>query len=119
MSQTNELQGIRPPKGKCFSGSNVIDLLSRWKYDRCLAAVATVLGFPLDMLLVSVFIASLQRALVVPRYRAAYSWAGRRNRPGIDPVAGGTTANRKFESWGGARKGELSRAGFCISRGRD
>lgn len=48
MSQANELQGIRPSKGKCFSGSNVIDLLSRWKYDRCLAAVATVLGFPSD-----------------------------------------------------------------------
>ena len=48
--------------------------------DLCLAAMALVLGFVLDVSLVSVFKANLQRALVVPRYRAVYLRSGRRNR---------------------------------------
>jgi hypothetical protein len=48
--------------------------------DLCLAAMALVLGFVLDVSLVSVFKANLQRALAVPRYRAVYLRSGRRNR---------------------------------------
>jgi hypothetical protein len=80
MYQANEIQGLRPSKGKCFSASNMRHLLSRSKFDRCLTVLATVLGFPLDMLLVSVFIANVQRALLVPRKRTAYSSPGRRFR---------------------------------------
>jgi hypothetical protein len=80
MYQANEMQGLRPSKGKCFSGSGMTDLLSRCKFERCLAVLATVLGFPLNMLLVSVFIANVQRALLVPRKRTVYSSPGRRFR---------------------------------------
>jgi hypothetical protein len=80
MNQANEAQGLRPSKGKYLSGSITTHLFSRFKFDRCLAALATVLGFPLDLMLINVLMANLQRALVVPRYRAVNSRARGRNR---------------------------------------
>ena len=52
----------------------------RSTFDLCLAAMAMVLGFALDVSLVSVLKANLQRTLAVPRYRAVYLRSGRRNR---------------------------------------
>lgn len=52
----------------------------RTTFDLCLAALTTLLGFALDVSLISVFKANLQRAVVVPRYRAVYLRSGRRNR---------------------------------------
>ena len=48
--------------------------------DLCLAGVATVLGIALDVSLLSVFKAYLQRVKAVPRYRSVYLRSGRRNR---------------------------------------